>query len=370
LLFFSQYSYCLPVEITIRMQRQLCSKMESSVEAVDITGVMEWLNYPSRSYNPSIFVWPRIPHVHYTVRSSTQPHPNDPPHDTLSFSSPPFGIYTYMQREGMLKGGRSDAVSQVRGIADTMISFASKIRVTPSMEAYVPKECENAHAIHLRRTDKLLTTDHLHPHETTPSEHDLIMRRLWAYIDCVCSRRYPDENAQCTLYGDVIGRGRGQGGSGEDTGHIVTFFILSDDSLYKREFIAEMHRRNASQPNPPQLHIITFEEENFIPEAERSRYGDGAFAVFEFACMRRCKVIVQAVKYSTFSMFAAIAGQTKLLNLCNYTPVWILPLWMPCLDVYLFNSDGSRLDHYERVIDIDEHIRLQPTYGDISVSII
>lgn len=74
----------------------------------------------------------------------------------------------------------------------------------------------------------------------------------------------------------------------------------------------------------------------------------GAYDVFEYFNLMACKRILQGIKYSTFSLSAALIAQKELVNFHSGDPGnsgdsgenrrWLLHLWKPCVDVRILNT--------------------------------
>ena len=199
-------------------------------------------------------------------------------------------------------------------IAQMYIALARRIKLNPNISSYVPKECRLAHAIHLRRTDKLRQVASDVRLETNIHEEHIIMDRVW------------------TIVHDTIGR----------NSDVTYFYVLSDDPPFKEQFIKDMKSRYDST----RLQVVSTSEDD-LPSEFRSGY-DNAYSMFDFFCLSQCRSIIQATRYSTFSTLAAIISQNPLHNVVDPVPECLLNIWKPCLDLYY----GGQ--HFDHVVDLNE----------------
>lgn len=141
------------------------------------------------------------------------------------------------------------------------VSVATNIRPAPIIN--IPY-LGDAVGVHLRKSDKI-TNEVDHPHETSVQDFAIIMSRVKEYI--------------LKTYGE---RQR--------------FFICSEDKTHRSEFVS----------------FLSSSEREFVI-IEQS-YDEISPDVQDFFFLSRCKEIIQCIKYSTFSMTAAIIGQVPLIN--------------------------------------------------------
>ena len=170
-------------------------------------------------------------------------------------------------------------------LIDDFISLAMRIR--PSAMLDVPSEAElkDVVGIHLRKSDRILDSpdDSRHASATSTAELLDIMTKL-------------KERA--------MGYERGQ-----------RFFVCSENSEHRAEFVA---------------FLIDAQRDYVIVEAESRISPD----VADFFYLTRCKEILQGIKYSTFSISAAIIGQKPLINFASRdykTTNNFLNYWAPLL---------------------------------------
>lgn len=147
-------------------------------------------------------------------------------------------------------------------------------------------------AIHLRRTDKIHCQGGDRRHETCIDEYSVIMKRLLAYVD------------------ELVKDGHNK------------FYILSDDAEYKLEFCELLSKRC------DKIQTLVMNEDALLCAHP---YKEGLYAVYEWFCMTRCKMILQGIKYSTYSMSAAMVNNIPLVNFCGYEPEHLMHAWAPCL---------------------------------------
>jgi hypothetical protein len=239
---------------------------------------------------------------------------NDQPSVTLS----PYNVHTFLGKYSAAATPTPRHYTYDE-VINAYINMASRIQPSPVISKYIPEGLESHIGIHLRRTDKIVENPDA-SHEMTPVEYDVIITRLKLYVQEYISTQRPDE----TTY----------------------FYVLSDDEVYKDEFIQYLH----TVGNDANRNIqVTTTSERDIPEHIRQTYA-GAYPVLEFFALQRCKMIIQCAKYSTFSMAAALISQKPLVNFTDAFPEWLLLVWKPCLNLILTSSGTS----YLHTLDIDE----------------
>lgn len=189
-------------------------------------------------------------------------------------------------------------------MAQKYISIAQSIKPSHILEPYVP-DLSDYVCIHLRRTDKLNNGGDMR-HETNWLEYEKIMNRLIVHVSKLISE-----------------------------GEHLKFYVISDDLQYKQVFI-ETIRDIAKLSNKEVSVYQTSKDDLQLQDYE------GAYDVLEFFAMCKCKMILQPIKYSTFSVMAAMISQAPLINFHAYQPNWLLLAWKPCINVTI---EGVLYDH-------------------------
>jgi len=203
-----------------------------------------------------------------------------------SSSTSPYRIYLFIRR----------FLPEItfQQISDDFITCAKKI-IQPSniIKQGIPNDIEHAYGIHLRKTDKLTEYGDIR-HENTISEFELITNKLLEDIQ------------QIILYEEY-----------------PVFLIVSEDEIWKNEIMAKI--LDISIKYNKNIKFLT-------PDYKNEKKYDNFRSVMDMFCLSKCKEILQGVKYSTFSMLAALLGNCKLRNYSRYTDSDEL-----CL-IYLWNS--------------------------------
>jgi hypothetical protein len=154
----------------------------------------------------------------------------------------------------------------------------SKQLIQPSnvILSNIPNGIENAYGIHLRKSDKIINNHNQHTirHQNTLSEFEIIITSLLDNIKQIII----DENNP-------------------------TFLIVSEDIEWKKEIT----NRVLLLANDKPIQIL---EINYNNSTHYSNYN----SVLDMFCLSKCKEILQGVKYSTFSILAALIGNRKLKN--------------------------------------------------------
>jgi hypothetical protein len=137
----------------------------------------------------------------------------------------------------------------------------------------IPLGIENAYGIHLRKSDKV-KKNHCVSHENSINEFSIIINNLLNDVQEIINE---EENP--------------------------TFFIVSEDHQWKNDISNKI--RGMSDHKKIEMIEIDYS------------VGDGYdnySAVLDMFSLSKCKKIFQGVKYSTFSILAALLGNNKLIN--------------------------------------------------------
>jgi hypothetical protein len=152
--------------------------------------------------------------------------------------------------------------------------FGSKIKPSNLISSCFPKNIELCYGVHLRRTDKIGKDS---THQNSLTEFNLIIEKLLVDLKMIILQ-------ETEPY----------------------FFICSEDISWKNKFINKLHE--FSKKNNKSIHII----QTSINEYEKEYKGFNA--ILDLFCLSKCKKIYQGIKYSTFSMIAALIGNIELIN--------------------------------------------------------
>jgi len=193
----------------------------------------------------------------------------------------------------------------------------SLIRPSPPIVERLPQVLENTYGIHLRKSDKIKSQGIDIRHENRADEFGIIVENLMSDIQRLIKEKDPG----------------------------ATFLVVSEDKAWKKT-IEE---------------YIESEGGRFLVLDYSNPHGyDNFESVLDMFALSRCKTIIQGVKYSTFSILAALVGGVKLMN---YSPM--LESNTECL-IYTWNSvveiNGEYIENPEILSYMTKGIR------DISIT--
>jgi len=197
-----------------------------------------------------------------------------------SVSLSPYKIYKYLCSNTYYSDSFEKFSSYYASCAKELIAPSKLIT------DHLPNELKNAYGIHLRKTDKV-NDNHCVPHENSISEFDIIISALLEKVQNIIDK--------------------------EDN---PLFLVVSEDPIWK----VEIEQRISETMKG---HIIQLDY-----SVDMNNYT----SVLDMFALSKCKAILQGVKYSTFSILAALLGNNNLINFSNY-----LPDDKECL-IYAWNS--------------------------------
>jgi hypothetical protein len=154
------------------------------------------------------------------------------------------------------------------------------IKPTDIILSDIPEDIENTYGIHLRKTDKVVSHGYL-THESTLSEFDILINNLLDDITNIIKQEREPK-----------------------------FLLVSEDDAWKQEFKEKLN--TIANNHQVEIKIIEIDYKN----NDYTNYK----SVLDMFSLSKCKEILQGVKYSSFSMLAALLGNVKLRN---YTPLEI-----------------------------------------------
>jgi hypothetical protein len=202
----------------------------------------------------------------------------------------------------------------------------SKIKPSHAILSNIPKDIDSAYGIHLRKSDKLHVNENTcnFSHENSLNEFGIIIHHL---LEDVTNIIINESN--------------------------VKFLIVSEDNVWKKEIsdiiidISNKYNKNIK------LLEINYENEN-----KYSNYN----SVLDMFCLSKCKEILQGVKYSTFSILAALIGNNKLRNYALYTDSYdfcLIHAWSSV--VHINNNKNYNLIKHAQIVDRARNIETNIT---------
>ena len=256
-------------------------------------------------------------------------NPNDL-ENALQFHNPdtivsitPYSIYQKLKNEG------HDNIS-FEEVSNMFIQFTKKIEPSEYILNYIPNNIEKCYGIHLRKTDKINTNPDIR-HEMTPDENSILLNKVKIMIEEMIEI--------------------------EDN---ISFFISSEDNEHKQQFVDSINKI-ANNKNKT-INIITIPEN--IPENIKSILNYEC--ILDMFCLSKCKSIIQCVKYSAFSVIAALLGNEKLINLSHYVDnneLCIIYLWNSVIQI----NDNKNFDENKYLNQINKYKEIGLFYGDIYI---
>lgn len=187
------------------------------------------------------------------------------------------------------------------------------IQPSAFIESKIPGGLENAYGIHLRKSDKILdkVEDANCGWLMDKGEFQTIIKKI---IETVAKVIQEEE--------------------------FPSFLIVSEDAAWKKEITAIVLKLGGKYRK--QIKIIDIEY------GEHPEYFNFESVVDMFS-LSRCKQIIQGVKYSSFSILAALLGNRKLINFSEYTNN-IDRCYIHCWNSVLNINDRAldfNVDHYQ-----------------------
>lgn len=280
------------------------------------------MNYvPQISFNMTTqFAWGKTCYdmrmfdfTHTNIVFSDEPCPYQLKSPNPSSSLCPYKVYEYLKP--FFPELTFEEISR-----DFVTSSKELIRPSEIILSSLPANLDQAYGIHLRRTDKVGYYADVR-HENLYHEFDLITHKI---LEDVANIIREEENPK--------------------------FVIVSEDENWKNEFIRHVMGISGDKP----IEIIQ------IDYSKGQDYYNYA-SVLDMVCLSKCKDILQGVKYSTFSMLAALLGNRKIRNYSRYTDTY---------DVCLVHSWASVLEiNNEQNFDIEMHRRVTDRVNNIETNI-
>jgi hypothetical protein len=178
----------------------------------------------------------------------------------------------------------------------------------------IPESLTDAYGIHLRKSDKckqFVAPEHIF-HENTVEDFNIIIKRLKIdIIGLILNENHP------------------------------SFFICSEDMEWKNEFCRFIIKIAGFCGKK----VAIIEPECRSGYEQYSEYR----AVLDMFCLSKCKSIYQGVKYTSFSIIAALIGNRRIFNYAEYATQYDLcltHLWKSCLNI------NNQPENYELSYDL------------------
>jgi len=175
-----------------------------------------------------------------------------------SISLSPYFMFNYLKQLGVT-------------LQEVSESYIGIIKPSKQIASEIPDETRGAYGIHLRKSDKIVTSRENHDlrNENTLNEFNVIMDALLADVKDILTKE-PHSR----------------------------FLVVSEDSSWKFEIQETISKFSAN---------VKFIKLEYTTDRSYN-------SVLDLFALSYCKEILQGVKYSTFSMTAAIIGNCKLRN--------------------------------------------------------
>jgi len=212
-------------------------------------------------------------------------------------------------------------------VSTMFLKYAKNIQPSSLISNFIPKGIENAYGLHLRKSDKIKNNPDVR-HEMSPYENNILIDKLIEYLHFII-----------------------------DSETDPTFFICSEDDDYKNYFINIMEKIAINKKKKVTLLSI----HDNLPENITSKYNYKS--IIDMFTLSRCKAIIQGVRYSAFSVVAALVGNQQLINLSKYLKsdhLCIIYLWNSVLSIN--NKLNFDKNSYSNLIN--KYKSLGVFYGD------
>lgn len=238
--------------------------------------------------------------VQFTINNKKFPDRIESPNPSSSLS--PYKVFRYLTR--------THPDIKFEEVAEKFAKKAKElVKASPFTERCIPKDIEKAYGIHLRFSDKV-KKEYNPRFEHNLKDFRMIRETILEDLDTII--QYETE---------------------------PSFLVVSEDKAWKQEFlyalqgIADKHKK-----------AIKILELDYINDQEFV----GLESVVDMFALSRTKLIFQGVKYSTFSILAALLGSNKLVNysnLCESHDTCLIHSWNSVLEINgEKNFDTEQLD--------------------------
>jgi hypothetical protein len=216
-------------------------------------------------------------------------------------------------------------------VSELFLKFAKNIQPSEIVSKYIPDGIEKAYGIHLRKTDKIKENPDVR-HEMSPQENSVLMENLFHTIRNIIEN---DENP--------------------------SFYVTSEDFNHENNFI-EYIKNIANEKQKP---VTILKIDDNIPESAKSIFN--FYDILDFFSLSKCKVIIQGVKYSAFSIVASLVGNETITNLSGSLEndhLCIIKLWNSVLKI----NNVKRLDEEFHANLLEKYKQLGIFYGEFYVA--
>ncbi len=223
--------------------------------------------------------------------------------------------------------------SELLMITNKWLGNLRRIELNPSIFDFIPPDINGSIGIHLRRSDKLRNDGMLSWNDMDVHHYDTMMNQMMhKIVDLIVNHN--DAPA-------------------------LAFYICSEDQPFKLSFKDWLIRTSDTLGKSQHVRVLTIEKES-ISAALLAEYPH-IYDVVEWYALTRCKMIFQAINYSTFSMCASMFANIPLYNftdsaICDKN--WLTHLWKPCLRLvhcgreYNHNVNFKTIARYDSIAPI------------------
>ena len=218
--------------------------------------------------------------------------------------------------------------SDLLQITNKWLHNLRSIELNPIIFNLVPANIHGSIGIHLRRSDKLRNDGMVSWNDMDVHHYDIMMNNMMDNIVSIIT----DHNDVSEL----------------------SFYISSEDQVFKtsfKEWLVDTIHRLGKKASVKVRSI----DKNDIPPHILADYSN-IYDVVEWYALTRCKLIMQAINYSTFSMTASMWANIPLHNftdkaICDKN--WLTHLWKPCLKLVHCGREFSHHVNYKRLSRFD-----------------
>lgn len=254
-------------------------------------------------YDPSLFVFNDILLFDLEVQKNNI---------NLSIGSFPFYIYSTNSSSSMAPFKTFQYLSKFfpeltfHKLSQNFQDYSKKI-IQPSeiILSSLPDNLNRTYGIHLRKTDKVSTTIDIR-HENSPDDFNLIIE---AMINEIKNIILNEENP--------------------------SFLCVSEDESWKKDIEARI--QSFANENNKIISIVSTDYSKHIDI-------QGFPSVLDMFSLSKCKKILQGVKYSSFSILAALLGNNQISNFAHVTNNYYVCLSNNWKSVIHYNQENLNYD--------------------------
>mgnify|MGYP001173353884 CR=1 FL=1 len=197
-------------------------------------------------------------------------------------------------------------------ITKKYIETAEMIKPCKYIDNLIPEDIQKCYGVHLRRSDKIIS-------EKEFKEKKSVNSHVWCNSLSEYDKIIEDTKSYIL---DSINKGINK-----------LFFVCSEDIEYKNKF-KEWIINNGGK-------VIDIE----APSHENN---EQILPILDIFCLSKCKLIIQGIKYSSFSVIASLIGNKKIINFHDNKDENLINLYKSAINV---NGDNLDMEVCNSILD-------------------